>query len=53
LQFSLKNQQQQSASRHSPAAQSRKLSVTAIPVVASSTSTYGLAHDHARLDIRV
>lgn len=52
LQFSLKNQQQ-SASQHSPTAQGRRLSVTAAPVVAQTTSTYSLAHDRSRLDIRV
>jgi flagellar hook-length control protein FliK len=52
LQFSLKNQQQQSASVPTPA-QGRKLSVTAIPAAVASTSTHGFAHDHARLDIRV
>ena len=53
LQFSLKNQQHQSGSAPAPAAQGRKLSVTTIPAATASTSTYGFAHDHARLDIRV
>jgi flagellar hook-length control protein FliK len=51
LQFSLRDQNQQSA--QTPTSAGRKLFVNAVPAAATIASTHGFAHDSTKLDIRV